>query len=200
VAAGKARGVRITCPKCGKPGLLGVDVSRAKGRVYLYVVARHYEGGRRSKCVLLPVRQGVEQLRVRVAELGERVAELERENKWLRQLLAQARDEAERLARVLGEAAALARQAPPAAGAGLAVLQALLRSEHPLASREIAQRAQLPRRTVDYWLSRLIEQGYVERVGKPHSRGAAYALKSAPAGQPAAPDPGSQAAEGDGGG
>jgi DNA-binding transcriptional ArsR family regulator len=200
VAAGKARGVRITCPKCGKPGLLGVDVSRAKGRVYLYVVARHYEGGRRSKCVLLPVRQGVEQFRVRVAELGERVAELERENKWLRQLLAQARDEAERLARVLGEAAALARQAPPAAGAGLAVLQALLRSEHPLASREIAQRAQLPRRTVDYWLSRLIEQGYVERVGKPHSRAAAYALKSAPAGQPAAPDPGSQAAEGDGGG
>jgi DNA-binding transcriptional ArsR family regulator len=188
-------GVRIVCPRCGKPGTLGVEVSRVKGRVYLYVVVRHHEGGRRSRCRLLPVRQGVEQLR-------ERVAELERENEWLRQLLAQVCDEVERLARVLGEVAALARQAPPAAGAGLAVLQALLRSEHPLTSREVAERARLPRRTVDYWLSRLIERGYVERVGKPHSRAAAYALKSAPApaGQPAAPDPGPRATEGDGDG
>ena len=61
-------------------------------------------------------------------------------------------------------------------GAGLIVLQTLALFRHPLAPREIAQRAQLPLRTVYYWLSKFLKLGYVERIGKPRSPGVLYAL------------------------
>ena len=45
-----------------------------------------------------------------------------------------------------------------------------------LSSREIAERTGIPRRTVNYWLRKLVAMGYVARVGKPRSPSTVYTL------------------------
>ena len=81
-------GERVTCPKCGRPGILAIDTFRAKGKVYKYWVVRHYEGGRCVRHVIGPV--GPEAAKpakpeeAEVVQLKQRVAELERENEQLR--------------------------------------------------------------------------------------------------------------------
>jgi hypothetical protein len=94
-------GERVTCPKCSKPGILAIDTFRAKGRVYSYLVVRHYEGGRVHRCVLSPAKPAKPE---EVEQLRRRVVELERENEQLRQQLAQVRAEAEQLRVALANA------------------------------------------------------------------------------------------------
>jgi hypothetical protein len=45
-------GERVECPKCGEVGVAAVDRFTAKGRVYYYVVVRHFEGDRVRRCVI----------------------------------------------------------------------------------------------------------------------------------------------------
>jgi hypothetical protein len=47
-----AVGTEIVCPKCGARGKVGVDRFKAKGRIYEYIVVRHYEGGKVRRCVI----------------------------------------------------------------------------------------------------------------------------------------------------
>jgi len=49
----KARaGERVKCPVCGEEGVAAVDRFTAKGRVYHYVVVRHFKGDRVRRCVI----------------------------------------------------------------------------------------------------------------------------------------------------
>jgi len=108
--AGFRVGERVVCPKpgCGKPGILAIDTFRAKGRVYKYWVVRHYEGGKCIRHVIAPV--GPEAAKpakpeeAEVAQLRQRVAELERENERLRAQLAQAQAQVEQLRVALANA------------------------------------------------------------------------------------------------
>jgi len=48
----------------------------------------------------------------------------------------------------------------------LAILHALARYNHPLSVKEIVEKTGLPRRTVHYYLSKLLDEGLVVRVGR----------------------------------
>jgi len=48
----------------------------------------------------------------------------------------------------------------------LSILHALARSRQPLTAGEIQKKTGLPRRTVHYYLAKLVDEGYVVRVGK----------------------------------
>jgi hypothetical protein len=100
-------GERVVCPKpgCGKPGVLAIDTFRAKGRVYTYLVVRHYEGDKVKRCVIKRITEPakpakpeaakpakseeaeLEQLRQEAARLREENERLEQENEQLRQAL-----------------------------------------------------------------------------------------------------------------
>jgi DNA-binding transcriptional ArsR family regulator len=54
------------------------------------------------------------------------------------------------------------------------VLEALASSSLPLSVPEVCARSGVPRRTVYYWLRRLLERGLVARHGKPRSPGVCY--------------------------
>jgi len=104
-------GERVVCPKpgCGKPGVLAIDTFRAKGRVYTYLVVRHYEGDKVRRCVIKRITEHAKHAKpeeaakpakpeeAEVAQLRQRIAELERENEQLRAQLAQAQAQAEQL-------------------------------------------------------------------------------------------------------
>jgi hypothetical protein len=45
-------GERVKCPVCGEEGVAAVDRFTAKGRVYYYVVVRHFKGDRVRRCVI----------------------------------------------------------------------------------------------------------------------------------------------------
>jgi seryl-tRNA synthetase len=107
-------GERVVCPKpgCGKPGILALDTFRAKGRVYTYLVVRHYEGDKVRRCVIKRITEPAKHAKpeeaakpakpeeaeeAEVAQLRQRVAELERENERLRSQLAQAQAQVEQL-------------------------------------------------------------------------------------------------------
>jgi hypothetical protein len=47
-----AVGTEIVCPKCGARGKVAKDTFKAKGKVYEYIVVRHYEGGKVRRCVI----------------------------------------------------------------------------------------------------------------------------------------------------
>jgi len=49
----------------------------------------------------------------------------------------------------------------------LAILHALARYNHPLTAGEIVEKTGLPRRTVHYYLNKLLDEGLIVRVGKP---------------------------------
>ena len=51
-------GTEVTCPKCGARGKVAKDTFRAKGKVYEYIVVRHYEGGKVKRCVIAKVGEG----------------------------------------------------------------------------------------------------------------------------------------------
>jgi transcription elongation factor Elf1 len=42
----------VTCPKCGKQGIIGVDKIRTRGKLYIYLVVRHYVRGRVQRCFI----------------------------------------------------------------------------------------------------------------------------------------------------
>jgi DNA-binding transcriptional ArsR family regulator len=54
------------------------------------------------------------------------------------------------------------------------VLETLASSSLPLSVPEVCARSGVPRRTVYYWLRRLLERGLVARHGKPRSPGVCY--------------------------
>ena len=96
--------------------MLAIDTFRAKGRVYTYLVVRHYEGGKVRRCVIKRITEPAKHAKTEevakhakleeaeVAQLRQRVAELERENEQLRAQLAQAYAEAEQLRVALANA------------------------------------------------------------------------------------------------
>jgi len=45
-------GAEVKCPKCGMPGRVGIDKFKAKGKVYEYIVVRHYVNGKVKRCVI----------------------------------------------------------------------------------------------------------------------------------------------------
>jgi len=45
-------GQKVVCPKCGKEGIVAIDSFKAKGKVYRYLVVRHYVGSKTQRCVL----------------------------------------------------------------------------------------------------------------------------------------------------
>jgi hypothetical protein len=45
-------GAEVTCPKCRMPGRVGIDKFKAKGKVYEYIVVRHYVNGKVKRCVI----------------------------------------------------------------------------------------------------------------------------------------------------
>jgi hypothetical protein len=110
-------GERVVCPGCGKHGILAIDTFRAKGRVYTYLVVRHYEGGRVRRCVIKRVTEPAKPAKTEeaakpakpeeveeVERLRKRVAELEEENERLRAQLAQAQVQLEQLRVALANA------------------------------------------------------------------------------------------------
>jgi len=89
-------GKTVACPKCRSLGKLAVDRFRAKGRVYLYLVVRHFAGAKLVKrCVLrrLAAEEAAKLAKPAVlhveetAKLAARVRELEEENRRLREEL-----------------------------------------------------------------------------------------------------------------
>ena len=55
-----AVGAEIVCPKCGARGKVGVDKFKAKGKVYEYIVVRHYVNGKVKRCVIGRAGEGPE--------------------------------------------------------------------------------------------------------------------------------------------
>jgi DNA-binding transcriptional ArsR family regulator len=45
-------GQTVTCPKCGSPGVVAIDVFSAKGRKYQYLVVRHKQNGTVRRCLV----------------------------------------------------------------------------------------------------------------------------------------------------
>jgi len=81
-----------TCPKCGKPGYHTVYKVRSKGKLYYYEAFIHKEEGKPKRCLIKSLTpKEAEELRqllkAKKKSLGERVRELEEENKRLRMLL-----------------------------------------------------------------------------------------------------------------
>ena len=83
-------GNRVTCPKCGKEGIVRVLRTRKKGREYLYLVVRHYDENR--YCIIKRVNiesiEGIEDVLKLISELEElkkNVRSLEKENKELKE-------------------------------------------------------------------------------------------------------------------
>jgi len=72
---------------------------------------------------------------------------------------------------------ALPRSPPPRVHpTGARVLAVLASSSVPLSVGEIQSRSGLARRTVFYWLSKLLKLGFVQRIGKPRSPGVVYTV------------------------
>jgi len=98
-------GQKVVCPECKRVGIVAIDTFKVKGKVYSYLVVRHYEAGKTRRCVISPAKPAKPEAAKpakpeeaeEVAQLRRRVAELERENEQLRALLAQAHAEAEQL-------------------------------------------------------------------------------------------------------
>ncbi|MCI4408474.1 MAG: hypothetical protein JHC26_05235 [Thermofilum sp.] len=44
--------IMVMCPKCGKQGIIGIDKIRTRGKLYIYLVVRHYEKGRVQRCFI----------------------------------------------------------------------------------------------------------------------------------------------------
>ena len=105
-------GQKVVCSECGRVGIVAIDTFKVKGKVYSYLVVRHYEGGKTRRCVISPAKpakteaakpaksEGAEE----AERLRQRVAELERENEQLRAQLAQVRAENEQLRVALANA------------------------------------------------------------------------------------------------
>ena len=113
-------GERVVCPKpgCGKPGVLAIDTFRAKGRVYTYLVVRHYEGDKVRRCVIKRItepakpakpEEAAKPAKTEVAkpakpeeaELEARLRQLEEENRRLRAQVEQLQAENEQLRQAL---------------------------------------------------------------------------------------------------
>ena len=62
----------------------------------------------------------------------------------------------------------------PATETGRTVLRIVASFRHGASPQDIVVRSGLPRRTVYYWLSKFVRDGYVERVGKPRAPGVFY--------------------------
>ena len=96
-------GERVVCPKpgCGKPGVLAIDTFRAKGRVYTYLVVRHYEGDKVRRCVIKRITEPAKPAKPEEAELEARLRQLEEENRRLRAQVEQLQAENEQLRQAL---------------------------------------------------------------------------------------------------
>jgi hypothetical protein len=104
-------GQKVVCSECGRVGIVAIDTFKVKGKVYSYLVVRHYEGGKTRRCVISPAKPAKTEAakpakpeEAEVAQLRQRVAELERENEQLRAQLAQAQAQVEQLRVALANA------------------------------------------------------------------------------------------------
>jgi len=91
-------GKKITCPKCGKEGMVRVVRNRKKGREYWYLVVRHYDENkyciiRRIDVERIETIEDVVRLVGELEELRKRVKTLETENEGLKKELMKLRVE-----------------------------------------------------------------------------------------------------------